>query len=76
MDKQYDQMRKETLTAADMMRSGYSNNRGQLDEGKFKVYGKNLAAQEFNSIVKEKQKNKYKSKITDWTLKQDLRKIK
>ena len=76
MERQYDKLRKETLTAADLMRTGYSNNRGQADDGKFKVYGKNLAAQEFNSIVKEKQKNKYKAKVGDWTLRQDLRKIK
>ena len=58
------------------MRTGYSNNRGPAEDAKFKVYGKNLAADEFNSIVKEKNKNKYKSKITDWTLRQDLKKIK
>ena len=54
MERQYDKLRKETLTAADLLRTGYSNNRGQADDQKFKIYGKNLAAQEFNSIVKEK----------------------
>jgi len=69
MEMQYDKMRKETLTAADIMRNGYSANRGQAEDGKFKVYGKNLAAQDFNSMVKQKkQVNKYKSKIHDWSL--------
>ena len=50
-------MRKETLTAAELIKSGYSNNRGK-DEGKFKVYGKNFATSDFNSM-----KNKHKAKI-------------
>ena len=53
-------MRKETLAAAELVKSGYSNNRGQ-DDGKFKVYGKNFAASDFNSMVN--RKNKHKAKI-------------
>ena len=76
-DRAYQQMRKETLTAADMLRSGYNHNRGNFNEGKFKVYGKNSAAQEFNTIAQENQKKgKYQPKINDWSLQQDLKKLK
>ena len=44
-------MRKETLTAADMLKSGYNHDRGSFNQGKFKVYGKNSAAQEFNTMA-------------------------
>ena len=76
-DRAYQQMRKETLTAADMLRSGYNHNRGNFNVGKFKVYGKNSAAQEFNTIAQENQKKgKYQPKINDWSLQQDLKKLK
>ena len=50
-DRAYQQMRKETLTAADMLKSGYNYDRGSFNQGKFKIYGKNSTAQEFNVMA-------------------------
>ena len=74
-EKQLEKLKKETLASEGMTVN--SSIQKEQEDGKFKVYGMNNAAAEFNQIVKDKQrKNKFKTKIKDWSIRQDLKKIK
>ena len=75
-ERHLEKLKREAL-ASEGMTLGSSSVQREQDEGKFKVYGMNNAAQEFNQIVKDKnRKNKFKPKIKDWSIRQDLKKIK
>ena len=49
-----------------MLKSGYNFDRGNFNQGKFKIYGKNSTAQEFNVMAQGDQaRAKYQPKVSE-----------
>ena len=66
-EKHLEKQKRETLVSEGMTVN--SSIQKEQEDGKFKVYGMNNAAAEFNQIVKDKtRKNKFKPKIKDWSI--------